>query len=174
MINYLLEELQELTNIEILEKDEKSAKVKLLDFKKSKISNDDYIVVNGYDSYLLKALKLNKEFNDKIKTLDGIMALRHDIREVNNHFIELGENYIDFNMKNGLYDKDPFAENRLSIYDLELLEMEMSERPEIRSYKPYYLFTYKNKEIASDTAKVVDELIEKGIIKTRGQLWLEN
>ena len=170
MINKLLKELEELTNIEILEKSEKMAKVKLLDFKKNKVTEYDYIVLNFYDYYLIKALKLNQEFNNKIKTLDGLMSLRDDIREVANHIIELGEDYIDFNLKQNNYDKDPFCNNRLSIYELEELERAMEERPEIRSYKPYYLFTYNKKRVdITNVDKIIDEMIREGIVRTRSK-----
>ena len=120
IIDDLLNELKALTNIEILEKDDKAVKIKLLDFKQSEITTQDYIVVNNYDYYLIKALELNQKFNNKIKTIDGLMSLRDDIRETINHFLgEEGENYILNGLKKGLYDKDPYCQNRLSIYQLE-------------------------------------------------------
>ena len=118
IIDDLLRELKELTKIEVIEKDEKGAKVKLLDFKQSEITTQDYIVVNNYDYYLIKALELNQKFNNKIKTIDGLMSLRDDIRETINHFLgEEGENYILNNLKEGNYDKDPYCLNRLNMYD---------------------------------------------------------
>ena len=118
IIDDLLRELQKLTNIEILEKDDKGAKVKLLDFKKSEITTQDYVVVNFYDYYLLKAVELAKKY--KVKTQDGLLSLRDDIREVENHLLgEVGEDYILNNLKEGNYDKDPYCENRQSIYELE-------------------------------------------------------
>jgi hypothetical protein len=78
---------------------------------------------------------------------------------------ELAESYIDFNIKERLYDKDPYCKNRLSIYELELLERAMSERDEIRGYKPYYLFTYSDERITFDNVdEIIDEMIEKEII----------
>ena len=168
MIDSLLKELEELTHIEIVEKNEKVAKVKLLDFEKSKITYYDYILLRKYDYYLIKALELNKKFNNKVKTLDGLMSLRDDIREVTNHIIELGEEYIKFNLQNGNYDKDPFCNNRLRIYELEELERAMEERPEIRSYKPHYLFNYHDKDWhMKDINKIIDEMIKEGIIRIK-------
>ena len=117
-INNLINELQELTNIEIIEKSDKAVKVKLVDFGRSKITDYDYIVINKYDYYLLKAIELAKLY--RVKTEDGLLSLRDDIREVENHLLgEEGENYIFNGLKKRLYDKDPYCENRLSIYQLE-------------------------------------------------------
>ena len=68
-----------------------------------------------------KWLELAKELaGDKIiKTEDGLFALRCDLREAYNHMIELGEEYIEYNLKKGNYDKDPKCKNRQSIYKLE-------------------------------------------------------
>ena len=63
VIDWLLDELKELTKIEVIEIiDDKSAKVKFLDFEKSKITDYDFNVIRNYDSYLIQALKLNKKF----------------------------------------------------------------------------------------------------------------
>jgi len=63
IIDWLLDELKELTRIEVIEIiDDKSAKVKFLDFEKSKITDYDFNVIRNYDSYLIQALKLNKKF----------------------------------------------------------------------------------------------------------------
>ena len=162
IIELLLDELKELTKIEIIEIiDNKSAKVKFLNFEKSKITPAyDFNVVRNYDSYLITALKLNQKFNNKIKTIDGLMSLRDDIREVENKYIELGYDYIDFNLKQGNYDKDPFCENRLSIYEVAELEEEMKKRG-IKEYKPSLFFNYKRNEID----EIIDEMINEGIIK---------
>ena len=116
IIDDLLNELKALTNIEILEKDDKAVKIKLLDFKQSEITTQDYIVVNNYDYYLIKALELAREYG--VKTQDGLLSLRDDIREVENHLLgEVGEDYILNNLKEGNYDKDPYCLNRLNMYD---------------------------------------------------------
>ena len=116
IIDDLLNELKALTNIEILEKDDKAVKIKLLDFKQSEITTQDYIVVNNYDYYLIKALELAKLY--KVKTQDGLLSLRDDIREVENHLLgEVGEDYILNNLKESNYDKDPYCLNRLNMYD---------------------------------------------------------
>ncbi len=118
IIDDLLRELKELTKIEVIEKDERGAKVKLLDFGRSKITDYDYILINKYDYYLLKAVELAKKYG--VKTQDGLLSLRDDIRETINHFLgEQGEDYILNNLKEGNYDKDPYCENRQSIYELE-------------------------------------------------------
>ena len=157
----MIEKLKELTNIEILETDNLGAKVKFLDF----IGDDEFFVRNG-DEYIVKAVELAKEY--KIKTAEGLLSLRHDIREVINHFIELGEDYIQFNLEQNNYDKDPDCKNRLSIYELEELERAMEKRPEIRSYKPYYLFSYNKRRIDSTNVdEVIDEMIKEKIIKVK-------
>ena len=168
IIELLLDELKELTKIEIIEIiDDKSAKIKFLDFEKSKITDYNFNVIRNYDSYLIQALKLNQEYGDKIRTIDGLMSLRDDIREIENKYIELGDDYIDFNLKQGNYDKDPFCENRLSIYEVAELEKAMEERKEIRTYKPSLFFNYNKKRIKapSEVDEIIDEMIKEGIIK---------
>jgi len=167
IIKLLLDELKELTRIEIIEiVDDKSAKVKFLDFEKSKITPAyDFNVVRNYDSYLIQALKLNQEYGNKIKTIDGLMSLKDDIRETENKYIELGYDYIDFNLQQGNYDKDPFCQNRLSIYEVAELEEEMKKRG-MKVYKPSLFFNYKRKIKAPDELdEIIDEMIKKGIIK---------
>jgi len=166
IIDWLLDELKELTRIEIIEIiDDKSAKIKFLDFEKSKITDYNFNVIRNYDSYLIQALKLNQEYGNKIKTIDGLMSLKDDIREVENKYIELGDDYIDFNLKQGNYDKDPFCKNRLSIYEVAELETAMEER-EIKEYKPSLFFNYNKKRIKApdDLDEIIDEMINEKIL----------
>jgi len=159
-MNELIEKIKTLTPIEIIEQTDDYADIKLQDYDKDKIYR-----LHKSDEYLYRALRKNAQYN-KIKTLNGLISLRTDIREVINHMLgELAEDYIDFNIKAGLYDKDPYCEVRLSIYELELLERAMSERDEIRGYKPYYVFTYSDERITFDNVdKIIDEMIKKEII----------
>ena len=109
----MIEKLKELTNIEIVNTDEKGARVKFLDF-----TGDEEFFVRNKDTYIIKAVELAKKY--KVKTQDGLLSLRDDIREVENHLLgEVGEDYILNNLKEGSYDKDPYCENRQSIYELE-------------------------------------------------------
>ena len=109
----MIEKLKELTNIEIIKTDDKGARVKFLEF-----TGDEEFFVRNKDEYIIKAVELAKEYG--IKTTDGLLSLRDDIRETINHFLgEQGENYIFNGLKKGLYDKDPNCKNRLSIYQLE-------------------------------------------------------
>ena len=69
-----------------------------------------------------KWLELAKELGgDKIKTEEGLFALRYDLREAYNHMIALGEEYIEYNLQKGNYDKDPNCKNRLTINELEAI-----------------------------------------------------
>ena len=166
VIDWLLNELKELTQIEVIEIiDNKSAKVRFLDFEKSKITDYDFNVVRNYDSYLITALKLNQKFNNKIKNIDGLMSLKDDVREVENKYIELGDDYIDFNIKVKNYDKDPFCENRLSIYEVAELEIAMEERG-IKVYKKSLFFNYKKKiKAPSEVDEIIDKMLKEEIIK---------
>ena len=165
IIDWLLDELKELTRIEVIEIiDDKSAKVRFLDFEKSQITDYNFNVIRNYDSYLIQALKLNQEFNNKIKTIDGLMSLKDDIREIENKYIELGYDYIDFNLQQGNYDKDPFCKNRLSIYEVAELEEKMREKG-IKEYNPSLFFNYKRKIKAPDELdEIIDEMIDKKIL----------
>jgi len=111
-----------------------------------------------------KWLELAKEIaKDKVKTEEGLFALRCDLREVNNHLIELGEEYIEYNLKKGNYDKDPNCLNRLSINELEAIVKTADFK-----YYSTKLFEFKkdfnifnNKELN----KAINELFEKGILE---------
>jgi hypothetical protein len=161
-MNELIEKIKTLTPIEIIKQTDDYADIKLPQYDK-----DETYRLHKSDNYLYRALRTNLKYNNKVKTLNGLISLRTDIREVINHMLgELAESYIDFNIKEGLYDTDPYSENRLSIYEIELLESAMNERiDEIRGYKPYYLFTYSDERVTFDNInKIIDEMIEKGII----------
>ena len=110
-------------------------------------------------------LELAKEIaKDKVKTEKGLFALRCDLREINNHFIELGEEYIEYNLQKGNYDKDPYCENRLSINELEAIVKVAN----FREYIPSKLFGFKEKFNCFDDrelSKVVSKLFEMNIIK---------
>jgi len=154
-----IKELQKLTNIEIVEQiDNKAVKVKFSDFKSNEYNE---YVININDWYIVEAIKLAKKHG--IKNLSGLLSLRNDIREVANHLIPLGEEYINFNLKNKFYDKDPFSYNRLHINELEAI----AKRAKFEKYKPKELFTY-NKHFdffnEKELNQVIDELFEKEII----------
>ena len=165
-MNELIEKIKTITQIKIIKQTDDYADIKLLDYDK-----DETYRLHKSDKYLYRALRKNAQYNNKIKTLNGLISLRIDIREIINHMLdELAEDYINFNIKTGLYDKDPYCEARLSIYELELLERAMSERDEIRGYKPYYVFTYNDKRITFDNVdKIIDEMIKKEIIIVKEQ-----
>jgi len=163
MINELIEKIKTLTTIEIIDKKKDYADIRLLDY-----DNSEYRLHKS-DEYLYIALRTNAQCNNKVKTFNGLISMRDDIREVINHLLgDIANDYIDFNIKEGLYDTDPYCEKRLSIYELELLDGEMSERAEIRGYKPYYFFTYSKKRVDyENVSDIVDEMIKEGIIRTR-------
>jgi hypothetical protein len=120
MINEFLSELSQLTRIEVLEKDDKSAKVRFLDYVKTDLTDYDYEVVRFFDYYLLEAIKLNKQFDYKIKSVDGLKSLANDLREVanNQRFLFDGYEIIESNLVNGLYDLDPYFQNHKGIYQI--------------------------------------------------------
>ena len=111
-----------------------------------------------------KWLELAKEIaGNKIKTEEGLFALRCDLREINNHFIELGDEYIEYNLKKGNYDKDPYCENRLTISELEVIV----KTADFKEYYPDKLFSY-NKHFncfdEEELNRTINELFEKGIL----------
>ena len=112
-----------------------------------------------------KWLELAKELaKDKVKTEEGLYALRYDLREANNHLIELGEEYIEYNLQKGNYDKDPNCLNRLTINELEAIV----KTADFERYYPDKLFSY-NKHFNyfddEELSKTIDELFEKNIIQ---------
>ena len=112
-----------------------------------------------------KWLELAKEIaGNKVKTKEGLFALRCDLREVNNHPIELGEEYIEYNLKKGNYDKDPYCENRLSINELEAIV----KTTDFKQYYPDKLFSY-NKHFDcfnnEELNRTIEELFKEEIIK---------
>ena len=112
------------------------------------------------DKWLIQAKELA---GDKIKTEDGLFALRCDLREAYNHFIDLGEEYINYNLQKGNYDTDPNCQNRLSINELEVIT-NMSKF----KYFSTKLFEFKkdfNLFNDEEVAKIIDELLEKNIIE---------
>jgi hypothetical protein len=164
MINKILNELQKLTKIKYKYIDNKSATVKFLDYK-----GNEEILIRHFDNYLVEAIKLNKDNGLKIKTIEGLLSLKLDLREIYNHGIELGEEYIYFNIDNKFYDKDPYCDNRLSINELEILEHTFHNNDlELIKFKPYQLFTYnKNRITFENASQIINDLIEKEIIKIK-------
>jgi len=156
MLTQRIEELKKITNIEVIKIiDDKAAKIKFLDFT----GDNEYTLLN-YDWYIIEAIKKGK---NKIKTANGLFSLRDDIREVYNHQIPLGEEYIDFNIENGYYDKDSDCNNRLNIHEFEIIIANAN----FEKYNPYRLFTFKYKEpiFYTNIDEVVNELFKEQIIK---------
>ena len=111
-----------------------------------------------------KYFELAKEIaQNKIKTEEGLYALRCDLREAYNHMIELAEEYIEFNIEQRNYDKDPNCLNRLSINELEAIV----KTADFDEYYADKLFSY-NKHFncfdEEELNKVINELFEKEII----------
>ena len=111
-----------------------------------------------------KWLELAKEIaGNRVKTEEGLYTLRYDLREINNHLIELGEEYIEYNLQNGNYDKDPYCENRLTINELEAIV----KTADFEKYHPEKLFSY-NKHFNyfddEELSRTIDELYKEKII----------
>ena len=81
------------------------------------------------EKYLNEAKKVGKEFG--IKTKEGIWSLANDLREIRNHTIKNGLNYVNYALENNLYDKDPYCEVRLHLNELEILEKAINKNFEI-------------------------------------------
>ena len=112
------------------------------------------------DKWFIQAKELA---GDKIKTEDGLFALRCDLREAYNHMIPLGEEYIEYNLQKGNYDKDPNCKNRLSINELEAIT-KMSDF----KYYSLGLFDFKkdfNLFDDDEVLKIIDELLKRNIIE---------
>ena len=97
------------------------------------------------DIYLEQAKKLAKKY--KISSEDAIFSLRTDLREINNHMIPLGEEYVNYALENNLYEKDPYCKNRPNLFDLEMLffKLQEIENFDINNFKynPHKLFIKK-------------------------------
>ena len=112
------------------------------------------------DKWLIQAKELA---NNRVKTEDGLLSLRYDLREIANHFIDLGEEYINYNIKKGNYDTDPNCENRLSINELEAI----TKMSDFKYYSTKLFEFKKDFNIFNDDEvnAVIDELFEKNILE---------
>jgi len=105
-----------------------------------------------------------KKYLQKAKELAGNMDktylyfLAIDLREIENHNINAGvyEPFIEFNLQRGLYEKDPFCKNRLTINEVNAI-MEMGD---FDYYDKDKLFCYK-KHFDPFNPDEVREIIEK-------------
>ena len=114
------------------------------------------------EKYLNEAKKVGKEF--EIKTKEGIWSLANDLREIRNHTIKNGLNYVNYALENNLYDKDPYCQKRLHLNELEILEKAINKNFEI--IKKDKFFGEIKERITWDNAKeVFDYLVENKIIK---------
>ena len=94
------------------------------------------------DIYLEQAKELAKQYN--ITNENAIFSLRTDLREINNHMIPLGEEYVNYALENNLYEKDPYCKNRPNLFDLEMLFFKIQEEGiniDSFKYNPNKLFT---------------------------------
>ena len=112
------------------------------------------------DKWLFLAKELAK---DKIKTEEGLFALRCDLREAYNHMIPLGEEYIEYNLQKGNYDKDPNCKNRLTINELEAIV----KTSDFKYYSKKLFEFDRHFDVFNDNevSAVIDELFEKNIIE---------
>ena len=114
------------------------------------------------EKYLNKAREIGKGFG--IKTEQGIWSLANDLREIRNHTIKNGLNYVNYALENNLYDKDPYCKVRLHLNELEILEKAIDEDFEI--VKKDKLFKEIKERITWDNAKeVFDYLVENKIVR---------
>ena len=111
----LLTKIEQIEKIEVVEESKDYVCIKLLNYTSE--TAETYRLLD-YDIYMYEALKLNLENKRKIKTLTGIRGLRDDMREAMNTFINGVDEYMVKNIRKGSYDKDPYCENRESIYHL--------------------------------------------------------
>jgi len=114
-------------------------------------------------NYLSKA---KQTAGDKIKTEIGLYALAIDLREIENHNINAGvyEPYIEYNLQNGLYDKDPFCKHRLTINEVNAV----IEKGNFDFYDKEKLFCYEKHFDPFDNEtveKIIDDMFEKGVLK---------
>ena len=111
-----------------------------------------------------KWLELAKELGgDKIKTEEGLFALRYDLREAYNHMIPLGEEYIEYNLEKGNYDKDPNCKNRLTINELEAIVKTSDFKyysNKLFEYNKHFDY-FNNDELNA----VIDELFKRKLIE---------
>ena len=111
----LLTKIEQIEKIEVVEENKDYVSIKLLNYTSE--TAETYKLLD-YDIYMYEALKLNLKNKRKVKTLTGIRGLRDDMREAMNIFIDNVDEYIAKNIKKGLYDKDPYCQNRKTIYHL--------------------------------------------------------